>query len=40
MNAIDVQAVLLYPDGREESPGPMPKSDFAKLLLARSISLF
>jgi len=40
MNSALVEAVLLYPDGREERADEMSKSDFAKLLLARSLELF
>ncbi|CAN5516233.1 hypothetical protein BH10PLA1_BH10PLA1_11620 [soil metagenome] len=40
MNSALVEAVLLYPDGREERADEMSKSDFAKLLLARSMELF
>ncbi|MCE9526512.1 MAG: phosphopantothenoylcysteine decarboxylase [Planctomycetales bacterium] len=40
MNSASVNAVLLWPDGREERPDEMSKSDFAKLLLARSVELF
>lgn len=40
LNATDVSAALLYPDGREEHPGDMTKLDFGRLLVARATSLF
>ncbi len=40
MNASNVTAVLLWPDGREERPDEMSKWEFARLLMARSVELF
>ena len=39
MNASEIKAVLLYPDGRSESLDAMSKSIFASLLIERSIAL-
>ena len=40
MNASSVEAVLLFPNGREERLDEMSKDDFSRLLLARAIELF
>ncbi len=40
LNSGDVDAILLYADGREETPGQMSKVDFSQILVARAVSLF
>lgn len=40
LNSSDVDPILLYPNGLEEAPGLMSKADFARLLIARSTTLF
>ncbi len=40
MNSGEIDAIFLWPDGREERPGGMSKSDFAKLLLSHAVELF
>ena len=40
LNSSEVDAVLLYPDGREEATGEMSKVEFATLLVARAAALF
>jgi phosphopantothenoylcysteine decarboxylase/phosphopantothenate--cysteine ligase len=39
MNSVDIQAALLYADGREELLPQMPKPQFAQTLVARALSL-
>lgn len=40
MNSSDIDAVFLWPNGREERLGGMSKADFAKLLLSHGMELF
>jgi len=40
MNSTDIDAIFLWPDGREERPGGVSKSDFARLLLSHEMELF
>lgn len=40
MNAGEIKPVLLWPDGKSETLEAMPKNEFAKVLIARSVRLF
>jgi phosphopantothenoylcysteine decarboxylase/phosphopantothenate--cysteine ligase len=40
MHSESIDATLLYPDGRRESPGRLSKQDFANLLIQRAVALF
>lgn len=40
MNASEIKPVLLYPDGRSETIDAMPKAEFARVLIDRSVSMF
>jgi phosphopantothenoylcysteine decarboxylase/phosphopantothenate--cysteine ligase len=40
LNSSDVDPILLYADGREETPGMMSKQAFSQILISRSAALF
>jgi phosphopantothenoylcysteine decarboxylase / phosphopantothenate---cysteine ligase len=40
MHSDSIEATLLYPDGRRETPGRLSKHDFANLLIQRAVALF